>query len=111
MPDKPVPGSVSHGTLQLDDIFGAVERLLPKKLVQEYKSARYQDFVMSGWNPVHAKTFEEYEQEAQVVDLSRNSVMYEIIWDYLNSVAPEGYYFGSHPGDGSDIGFWPVEEM
>jgi len=27
--------------------------------------------------------------------------------DLLCSLAPEGYAFGAHPGDGSDFGFWP----
>lgn len=34
----------------------------------------------------------------------------ETIQDTLDFYAPEGYYFGCHPGDGSDFGFWQVEE-
>jgi hypothetical protein len=30
--------------------------------------------------------------------------------DALNDIAPDGYYFGAHPGDGSDFGFWECEE-
>lgn len=32
------------------------------------------------------------------------------LYDALNSVAPEGCYFGSRPGDGSDFGFWMTDE-
>lgn len=30
--------------------------------------------------------------------------------DVLDSYAPSGYYFGIHPGDGADFGFWKTEE-
>ena len=32
------------------------------------------------------------------------------LFDVLNEYAPEGYYFGAHPGNGSDFGFWQLEE-
>jgi hypothetical protein len=34
----------------------------------------------------------------------------ETLYDSLNGLAQDGFYFGSHPGDGSDFGFWQHEE-
>jgi len=35
----------------------------------------------------------------------------EFLFDCMNEIAPEGTYFGSHPGDGSLFGFWEIEEV
>ena len=33
-----------------------------------------------------------------------------ILFDILDSIAPEGCYFGALEGDGSCYGFWPCED-
>ncbi len=32
----------------------------------------------------------------------------EKIWDVMQELAPEGCYFGAHPGDGADFGYWSL---
>ena len=33
------------------------------------------------------------------------------LFDAMQTIAPRGTYFGSHPGDGADWGFWSVKDM
>lgn len=43
-------------------------------------------------------------------DSDEAGYLLEELFDALDDVAPRGHYFGAHQGDGSDFGFWPVEE-
>lgn len=43
---------------------------------------------------------------------SEDSCKYLVqLFECLNDMAPEGYYFGSHMGDGACFGFWESEEI
>ncbi len=33
----------------------------------------------------------------------------DTLWEVLLKYSPDGYCFNSHPGDGSDYGYWPIE--
>lgn len=96
-------GTVSEGTMRSDD-------LIPKFLdVAEKMAERLGDEYNIGECKLYRKRYNA---------LSDNAPDEE--WDYLLdeitcllnelSMCPDGYYFGAHPGDGSDYGFWEVEK-
>ncbi len=91
---KPSFGSISSGTLRAEDLIPAFAEELERcvnghpgnmTLVEE------------------ARAIEDYDsEEAQEIlcDLA----------DALNEYAPDYGYFGSHPGDGADFGFWLYDD-
>lgn len=75
--------SISHATLLEDDLIEAFEAFL---------SLHDPDFVSERVDPSEKPYY-----------------LNEVLFDRLNAIAPEGCYFGSHPGNWSDIGFWTVD--
>lgn len=93
-------GSVSHGTARTPDLLRAFADTLA------YYRGRGNDRLIKDAREladcIDASDDIEYEQEGLdiVIELS----------DKLNEIAPDYVYFGSHEGDGSDFGFWPVSD-
>ena len=89
-------GTVSSGTLRFQD-------LLPSCLdaLKGLDRAAYIDF-QCDW-PTEMKAI---SQDADI-EPEQSSEMLDDLFNRLNESAPEGFYFGSHEGDGADFGFWP----
>lgn len=86
-------GTVSHATVRPED-------LIPAFLEEAYSlHATDAEAKALGAIRKRMKTPGYYTTEDADLDL-------EQLFDLLNEAAPAGYYFGSHPGDGSDYGFW-----
>ena len=77
-------GTTSGGSLILADIVDGIRHLVPAKLLKEFDAA------------------EPESHDAYMI--------YEDIEYAMDEIAPDGCYFGAHPGDGSDIGFWQCED-
>lgn len=45
---------------------------------------------------------------AAAIELEDLELLNDIV-AVLHTYARHGYYFGAHPGDSSDFGFWPLE--
>ena len=43
-------------------------------------------------------------------DINLMSCFMDDLWFSMEDLAPEGFYFGAHEGDGSDFGFWHIED-
>lgn len=91
-------GSVSHGTHRNYDLFFALTGFWNAHIAPENDSyipvKLFKDWVPDNnpfWGTEHATEM--------------------ILWlfEQLESVAPDGYFFGAHPGDGSDFGFWEID--
>lgn len=101
--DVPTNESISHATLNPRDLIPAFLDAL-----REYHPSAYAQFLLTPFGPVPSYVVEDpdsdwwYSEEA--------SWLMEDLFDALGDAAPDGYYFGAHPGDGSDFGFWGCED-
>lgn len=99
----PLNGTLIHATMRTCD-------LVPAFMEAIRDTAEYEQIMLSingvNWNmcvitdPCATDRDERWDSEDVVEFLN------ETLFDVLNRYAPDGYYFGSHPGDGSDYGYW-----
>ena len=114
LPDGPgqhtaEPGSICSGTLRTEDLVNAFVDALDRLKAAESLSP--------WWNPDRFARLDDLLAE---VERERTEHGYyhgdlcadhlERMQDALNGYAPDGHFFGAHPGDGADFGFWPCDE-
>ena len=96
-------GSISTGTLRTEDLLEAMAAELNRLDKTNPLIAEALDLlaVAGDWT-------EDQEEDA-------GYMVNESIFDALNNMCPPFVYFGAHPGDGADFGFWPdwdaIEEI
>lgn len=94
-------GTISHGTLRHQDLL----RTFADEL----------DYL--GWSNRHALCIEARESadklDAETVsaaDTDEAANVLEGLMEALDRACPPGVYFGTLEGDGSDFGFWQIED-
>lgn len=102
-------GSISHGTLRNIDLIHACTRELEwlTQAGRNDRSTEQTQLIADGdeWvtqNIDHTGGYDDH--------FCNGDELLGELSDALQSFAPEGAYFGAHPGDGADIGFWQSEE-
>jgi len=94
--------SLIHGTLRAFD-------LIPAFLGVIENTPEYTQIMQTNdWNlkVIFDPSADENDERWESDDIC--FFLNETLFDILNNYAPEGYCFGSHPGDGSDFGFWAI---
>jgi len=89
--------SVSHGTLREDDLIAAFGKFIIEAagaglIGNEYVLRITGDLI---------NIITEPEEKIEI--LNNN------IFDLMDEISPDGCYFGAHPGDGSDFGWWDIK--
>lgn len=98
---KTITGTVSHGTMRPEDLIPKFIDTIQKILDKDMSHNLWMSLITLQNRMIDDPDY--FGSETCQDDLT-------YLFDILNSLAPEGYYFGSHPGDGSDYGFWQCEE-
>lgn len=92
--------SVSHGTLRNCDLIPRFMSLLAEVAPARYAGYIAQPFAAPPAYVTEAGDDHEWWTSEEAHNMCNN------LFDELDDEAPEGCYFGAHPGDGSDFGFW-----
>jgi hypothetical protein len=92
-------GTISHGTLRYQD-------LIPKfmEVLRLVDAASYEEMFLRPLPPPDAEDDDPWWESDDA------QWLLEDLFECLDHAAPEGCYFGAHPGDGSDFGFWEVDD-
>ena len=100
-----ITGTVSHGTMRPQDLIPAFLDCLA-----DVDPAAYEQIMVCPFSFVPDYVMDEGD-DSEWWDSEDASYKLEELFDALDAAAPDGYYFGAHPGDGSDYGFWACEEL
>lgn len=100
------PGTLIHATLRNIDLIPAFTkeffRLNPVRY-REYMNKETRKNLLAALCDLACDISNDWWESEEATEECND------LQDVLNEYAPAGHYFGTHPGDGSDFGFWPNE--
>ena len=99
-------GTVSEGTMRPQDILPACMDVLLKYHPKAYQLAI--GTISIEFDVTYTELCGDKDHPAWQSEVM-GWILGGIAWDAMDEIAPDGYYFGAHPGDGADYGFWLVD--
>lgn len=106
-------GTVIHGTLRTDDLLAAFTEELNRLAPLAADAIKREHFVVYAYAAENAGSLlDSFGIAPEDVEEAALYLVNEVLTDALDREAMrEGLYFGAHPGDGSNFGFWSPELM
>jgi hypothetical protein len=101
----PSVGTLIAGTMRPQDLIPCF-----LEAVSEFAPAHYEGLMASAFGPIPAYVQDEGDS-SEWWQSEDAAALLENLFDILHEAAPEGCYFGAHPGDGSDFGWWNDSEL
>ena len=99
---KTQPGTIISGTMRYQD-------LIPALLEEISETPEYAQLMMLPFGPVPSYVYDEGDDSEWWRSEDAECLIDEL-FEIMNRYAPDGHYFGAHPGDGCDYGYWRFEE-
>ena len=96
--------SIIHATMRTQDLIPAFLEELARAAPENYAQ-----LLTGTFGAIPAYVMDEGE-DSLWWSSDNAAYLLDDLFDALDQAAPEGCYFGAHPGDGSDYGYWEVEE-
>lgn len=97
--------SIIHGTHRPQDLIPA---FLDELEIRNPEG--YEQYMLMPFGPVPSYVTDEGDDSEWWASEDATYLL-ESLFDALDECAEDGFYFGAHPGDGSDFGFWKAEEF
>jgi hypothetical protein len=107
-------GTVVSGTHRTEDLvsafMGALAHLSPADAVKiRVRYFAILDGVTDELRPEWDRPADNPAYDLACADMT--AVLIDELYELLDANAPAGTYFGAHPGDGADFGFWSVTDL
>jgi hypothetical protein len=105
-------GSISSGTMRDEDLFPVFVDTLRElaKIAHNKAHLEFCDEVQENID-AHYEWEDNVDVGHEYFNTDASGYDMEKLFDYLQEYTLPYFYFGSHPGDGADYGFWLCENM